>query len=216
MLFLFQVTPLPDLKTRMLLNSKFKFSQFSRFLVRFHWTCFAHACWQQWNWLKSWFIFPREYRPIICTLQSLFPLACCPWDKGKSSTTSAENPTCLIWAWTDDDISLTRLEFSHPSGISYANIQWLVAAGDKSWKTTSKAFLWVPVLPVCWQFHLHLEFWRDAEWLLLAGLTQSRSDMCVAEVLRSQLFPLATTFYSKEPWKMPRQIRPSFRVSPAS
>lgn len=123
MLFMFQVTPLPDLKAKMFLNSKFTFSLLSRFLIHLHWTCFAHACSQQWNCLKSWFIFTRGYRLIICTLQSLFPLACCPWGKGKSSITSAEDPTCLIWAQTDDYISLTRLEFSHPSGISYAKIQ---------------------------------------------------------------------------------------------
>lgn len=111
--FLFQVTPptRPQTKKQCFFNSKFKFSQFSKFLIHLHWTCFAHACSQQWNWLKSCFIFPRGNRLIICTLQSLFHLSCCPWDKGKSSVTSAENPTCLIWALADDHIALTHLEF---------------------------------------------------------------------------------------------------------
>lgn len=85
------------------------------------------------------------------------------------------------------------------------------------------------MLPACWQFHLHLEHWKDTEWLNYstfgcsnlvlfshkAGVTCSLRG-CVAVVLRSELIPLPTTFHPTEPWKMPRQIRARFGVSPAS
>lgn len=210
-MFLFQVTLLPDLKARMFLNSKFKFSQLSRFLIHLHWTCFAHACSQQWNCLKSWFIFPRGYRLIICTLQSLFPLACCPWDEGKSSVTSAENPTCLIWPWTDGYISLTPLEFPM---LTFNNWQQQETRAEK------------PLLKHFFESQCCLCA-GNSIFIWSSGRMQSDcfgwsdpvlscSDMCVAGVLRSQLILLATTFCSTEPGKMPRQIRPSFRVSPAS
>lgn len=112
MLFLFQVTSLPDLKQSKNV-SEFKVQIYSVFQI-FDTFAFGPFCPCLFTAMKS----PQELLYLLKGEQIdhlhfaiLFLLACCPWDKGKSSITSAENPICLIWTLADDHIPLIHLEF---------------------------------------------------------------------------------------------------------